>query len=49
MNWAGEDTGEHFNISAKDGLIESVQNFYTKGCGLNFNVYRIQDKKMHTI
>jgi hypothetical protein len=26
-NWAGEDIGEHSNISAKDGLTESVQNF----------------------
>ena len=27
MTWAGEDTGEHIKISAKDGSIESVQNF----------------------
>jgi len=44
-NWVGEDTGERFKISTKDGLTESVQTFLTKGCRLNFKVYKIQDKK----
>jgi len=48
MSWAGEDTGERFKISAKDGLAESVQKFLTKGCRLNVKVYKIQDKKKFT-